>query len=352
MINVLIVDDSVVFRSQISNALGKHTEIRVVGTAANGSIALQKLEQSTVDVVTLDMEMPDMSGIEVLREIRKRKILVKVIFYSSKTRRGADTALLALREGADDVVAKPDHEVSTIDEAVSQIEASLVPKILQFRTTLGAGEPIHPATSVGKEKRFGAKDGIATFSPSVIVMGCSTGGPSALEKVFENFISATEIPILIVQHMPPVFTESLARRLETISGIPTSEGKNDEAVMKNHIYVAPGDYHMRVENKDSSVKIVLDKTAQRNSVRPAVDSLFESAAAVYGRGCLGIVLTGMGEDGLVGAKVIRGSGGKIVIQDRNSCVVFGMPGAIFAENEYDEIGDLDMISNLLRRLAK
>ncbi len=371
---VLIVDDSVVFRTQIANALGLTPEIEVVGTAASGSIALQKLEQLSVDVVTLDMEMPEMNGLDVLREIRKRGFPVRVIIFSSQTPRGAESALTALREGADDVVSKPSGEHINFETARVAIQEALTPKILQFKTRPAAAtsaltnsaitnSAITNSTEVNSTvgtiaavglslKRETKKSTLTDMKPKAIVIGCSTGGPAALEAIFSIVKGPIQIPIFIVQHMPPVFTEILARRLGELSAIPACEARSGMVVASNAIYVAPGNFHMTLKNAGNEIQLELNQKPQRNSVRPAVDYLFESAASVYQRDCLAVVLTGMGEDGLVGARAIRANQGYVVIQDKDSCVVFGMPGAIHHENGYDDMGNLEHIGSLLSKMTK
>jgi two-component system chemotaxis response regulator CheB len=364
VIRVLIVDDSVVFRTQIAAAVGRCKEIEVAGTAATGSIALQRLTQLQVDVVTLDMEMPEMNGIDVLREIRARKIPVKVIIFSSQTQRGAEAALLALREGADDVVAKPSGEGMTIETAGNAIAEALNPKILQFSraqplppgggstqsiSTPKASGVVPPASVVATNQK---RKELGQMKWSALVIGSSTGGPAALERIFKTITAPVSIPIFLVQHMPPVFTQILAKRIQEISGIPAGEAKHGEVIVPNRLYVAPGDYHMVLDKSSGSPQLLLNQEPQRNSVRPAVDSLFESAATIYGSGCLGVVLTGMGEDGWIGAKAIRAVGGGVLIQDRESSVVFGMPGAVFNGGDYDQIGDLTRIEMLLRQLTR
>lgn len=172
-----------------------------------------------------------------------------------------------------------------------------------------------------------------------------------MEKVLAGITAPIKIPIFIAQHMPPVFTAALAKRLEDVTKVPAAEGKQGEVVSSNRIYVAPGDYHMKLKSNGASIQIELDKTPPRNSVRPAVDHLFESAAQVYGAKCLGVVLTGMGEDGRVGAQQIKEVNGGIVIQDRASCVVFGMPGSVHAVGAYDEIFDPLKIQALIKRVT-
>lgn len=359
MIKVLVVDDSVVFRSQITGALSGNPVIEIVGSAPNGTLALKKLAQLSVDVVTLDMEMPDMNGIEVLREIKKQGFPVRVIIFSSQTQRGAEAALLALSAGADDVVAKPSGEGLTPETATQKIRELLLPKVLQFRSKTPDSHsspvndtPIQSWTPSTLPPSTSSKRDLGQFLPAAVVIGSSTGGPAALERIFKNLRGPLQVPIFIVQHMPPVFTEILAKRLSDVSGIPASEGKSGMVAVPNHIYIAPGDFHMTLDKVEQGVRISLNQAPQRNSVRPAVDYLFESAARIYKAGCLGIVLTGMGEDGLVGARAIRENNGPIVIQDKDSCVVFGMPGAIFGANEYDQIGNLEYITAMLNRLTK
>jgi two-component system, chemotaxis family, protein-glutamate methylesterase/glutaminase len=316
----------------------------VVGTAANGRIALAKLDQNPVDIITLDHEMPELNGIETLREIRKRGLKTRVIMFSSQTVQGAHTALESLRVGADDIVAKPVGASMSLHTAADAIRADLVPKILQF------------AQGAPQVKTFDSTTlkcvALSALRPSVIVIGSSTGGPTALEKVLSTLKSPLRCPILITQHMPPVFTQTLADRLASISGIPSAEAKQMELLSPNRIYVAPGDYHMSLFNSADGVKIRLTQGSLRNSVRPAVDYLFESAAEIYGNRCLGVVLTGMGEDGLAGAKAIKSAQGAILIQSKESCVVFGMPGAVYSAGAYDKIGDLTEIGETISRLTQ
>lgn len=360
---VLIVDDSVVFRTAISTALSHVPGIEVVGTAAHGRIALQKLEQNSVDVVTLDMEMPEMNGIEVLKEIRKRKFNVRVIIFSSQTQRGAEAALEALREGADDVLAKPSGDGLSFETANASIQATLVPKILQFA---GLERPLEskvvsPSVDSSTLNDFKSKilqpevlpkKDLSKFYPSVLVIGSSTGGPTALEKIFSTLTGPVAIPILIVQHMPPVFTEILARRLGELSGIPSHEAKQGQVLEPNNIYVAPGDHHMLISGTRERAQIVLNQAPQRNSVRPAVDYLFETAAQIYQANCLGVVLTGMGEDGLIGARMVRKNAGAILIQNKESCVVFGMPGAIYESGDFDQMSSLESIMVHLKQVTQ
>lgn len=358
---VLIVDDSVVFRSQIRAALEGHPLIEIVGVVNNGKLALQRLSQVTADLVTLDMEMPEMDGLETTREIRKKKFPVRIIVFSSHTTRGSEAALDALTAGADDFVAKPSGEAVSITNVSDRIKDLLLPKVLQFVDS--TSRVLESPVLESKDKKTAAsvipsqgapylRKNLGTFFPSVIVIGSSTGGPPALEKVLAGLKTPTRCPILIVQHMPPVFTASLAKRLQQLSGIPAAEGVNNEVLQPNRIYVAPGNFHMTVIKRSNQNVIQLDQNPQRNSVRPAVDSLFESIVRIFGDKTMGFVLTGMGEDGMLGCRAIKEAGGGVMIQDKPSCVVFGMPGAVFQCGAYDELGDLSKINSLIIKMTQ
>jgi two-component system chemotaxis response regulator CheB len=349
MMKVLIVDDSAVFRTQISHVLSGHEGIEVVGTAGNGKIALQKLEQLSVDLVTLDMEMPELSGLETLKLIREKKFNVKVIIFSSQTFKGAKLALDALNAGADDVVTKPTGENLTLELAQQMIKESLIPRVLQFRKSdPKPTAPSIPTTLAGnvfteaKPKKL-----IASFLPDALVIASSTGGPTALETLFSFLKRPYKIPIFLTQHMPPVFTQILGKRLSELTGNIFREAIHGEIVKEGIIYIAPGDYHMHLKKSGMEVKIELSQLPQRNSVRPAADYMFETASEIYSNKLLGVVLTGMGEDGAVGARAIRNNGGAILIQNKESCVVFGMPGAVFNNNDFDGMGNLEYLASIL-----
>jgi two-component system chemotaxis response regulator CheB len=360
---VLVVDDSVVFRTQITGALSTVPGLEIVGTAANGRIALQKIAQNPVDLITLDMEMPEMDGLETLRALRSQNKTIKVIVFSSQTIRGAEKALEALREGADDVVAKPSGDSLNFETAMEAVKSALLPKVIQFtdQRLLSLKENVsfktpadhHPARI---EPRTGhqshPKKSLQSFFPKVLVIASSTGGPPALEHIFSRLPGPYHVPVLIAQHMPPVFTQILARRLCEVTGVPAKEAVDGEVIEKNHIYVAPGDYHLRVVSKDGQLRTSLSQDAHRNSVRPAADYLFETAAACYGSNCVGAVLTGMGEDGCDGAKRVKDSNGFVLIQNKESCTVFGMPGAVFESGSFDTMGDLDFIAEQFKMILK
>jgi len=340
---VLIVDDSLVIRTAIRGALQGDPRITVAGTASNGQIALEMLQQKQIDVMILDLEMPVLDGIKTLRAMRALGCSAKVIVFSSLTTRGSEMTLEALTSGAQDFLPKP--KCDSPEQAAAQFRSELLPKVLQF---LPAPQ-LAPAIADLPVREMLRKT-IETFRPKAVVIASSTGGPAALEAIFEGVHGVPRIPILITQHMPPVFTQTFAKRLGDISKLPSKEAAHGD-VLKPGIYVAPGDYHLSLKVEQDAVKTVLDKGPQQNSVRPAADPMFKSASAIWGSGLLAIVLTGMGEDGLVGCRTVKQNGGGVVIQSQKSCVVYGMPGAVSQAKLQDEIFELPEIQKLLKKVA-
>lgn len=355
---VMVVDDSVVFRSQLKNCLDGQFGINVVGSAAHGRIALEKLSQIDSDLITLDLEMPEMNGFEFLSEMRRRGFTQKVIVFASPTKEGAAQVLEALAAGASDFVAKP-QGTSSLDEALDSIRRDLLPKVLQFKKRQESSSIVEaPSVACDKLNEDSSTPKITdvfleTLRPKAIVIASSTGGPGALETIFSSLqVSCSRLPIFIAQHMPAHFTEALARRLESISGISAGEGKNGELVQPNRIYVAPGDFHMTLSRTPDGERIAIkiDQNPKRNGVRPAADYLFETAAREYGQYIAAFVLTGMGEDGKQGAVRVKRGKGAVIIQDRLSSIVWGMPGAVHESGAFDLEGDLTTCANLMKRM--
>ncbi len=362
-LRILVVDDSVVFRSQIKAALEDIDGITVVGSAANGKIALERIEQGTVDVVILDLEMPEMSGLEMLGIMRQRGLQQTVIVFAAPSGSGVEMALAALRAGASDFIAKP-QSAGSLEQALAGVQKDLIPKILQFREkiqrkSVQLSKTVPPPAALQADLQRLASGPVSStpitsFRPKVVAIGSSTGGPAALDSLFSKLKGhPLRVPVFVAQHMPPLFTEYLAKRIGEISGHPAKEGKDGDVVQTGTIYVAPGDFHMTVErSKDGGQVLVrLDQGPKRNSVRPAVDNLFESLTKVYGSGVAAFVLTGMGEDGTVGAKAIKSYFGKVVIQDQVSSVVWGMPGAVHEAGAFDSMGNLESCSEILIKLV-
>jgi len=317
-IRVLVVDDAVVIRRLISEVLGSEPDIEVVGVAANGRLALAKIPQVNPDCITLDVEMPEMDGLETLAELRKTWPKLPVIMFSTLTAKGASRTLDALALGATDYVTKPAN-VGSFTEATERLRQELIPKIRAHTGREPA--PASPPKIVRKENR-------PRQSVEAICIATSTGGPNALSTVVPSIPASIGVPILIVQHMPPLFTALLAERLNHASQMTVCEGSEGQMVEPGRIYIAPGGRHMEVRRTNGKVTIALTDAPPENSCRPAADVLFRSAAAVYGSAIVAAVLTGMGQDGLRGVESISEAGGEILAQDEESSVVWGMPGAV------------------------
>jgi len=332
-IRVLVVDDSVVIRRLVTHALEEDPTIEVVGVASNGAIALQRIPQFNPDVLTLDVEMPEMDGLETLRHIRRDFPQLRVIMFSTLTDRGASVTLDALSLGADDYVTKASNEGS-LDRSMARLREELIPKIKQFFRLPSETAPAIPTPTPAPGPLFAQVARNATPAslfrqrPKIVVIGVSTGGPAALGAIMPGFPAGFPLPILLVQHMPPMFTRLLAERLNSICHLPVAEATDGAPVTPGKILIAPGDFHMKVVSDAAGVRVRLDQTPPQNSCRPAVDALFTSVSAVYGGAVVAAILTGMGQDGLRGAEVLKAQGACILAQDEASSVVWGMPGSV------------------------
>jgi two-component system chemotaxis response regulator CheB len=317
-IRVLVVDDAVVFRRSVAEALSADPAIEVVGTAANGRIALARLPQVNPDLVILDVEMPELDGLATLREIRKTYPELPVIMFSALTERGAAATLDALALGATDYFAKP--AAGGLDESLRVIRDELIPEIKALCSRGGAPAA---AGSPGLEVSGGPRGAV-----EVVAIATSTGGPNALAEVFAGLSADLPVPIVIVQHMPPMFTRLLAERLTARSAVAVEEGRPGGVLRPGHAWLAPGDFHMTVARDGVRVQVLLHQTPPENSCRPAADVLFRSVAQTFGAGTLAVVLTGMGQDGLRGCEAVRAAGGQVIVQDEETSVVWGMPGFV------------------------
>lgn len=344
-LRVLVVDDSVVYRTQIKAALEDFPQLEVVGTASNGKFALQRLAQFEADLITLDLEMPEMDGIATLKELARLNVKSKVVVFSSASKRGAEITMEALALGASDFVAKPDG-AGNQGNPKDTIKALLVPKMQALFPD--AFELPSPVVALPAEAGNFSKVIWELMRPKIIVIGSSTGGPTVLETIFAQLAGPLKCPIVIAQHMPPIFTATLVERLGKLSGIKAKEAVDGEALEDNCIYMAPGNYHLRLRSENGRTVLRLDQGEQINFVRPAVDPLFETAAELYRDKCLGFILTGMGQDGMIGAQAVKNQGGSVVIQDEKSCIVFGMPGAVFRSGAYDHIADPGKLAQMLQ----
>ncbi len=352
-IRVLVVDDSVVIRRLVAHALAEEPSIEVVGSAANGSIALDRVTQLNPDVITLDIEMPEMDGLEMLRRLRQTHKDIRVIMFSTLTERGASATIEALSRGADDYVTKASNEGS-LDRSMASLRSELIPRIKQF-FTLEAEQHAPAATPAALTSSarplLNLSSTLASkVKPEVLAIGVSTGGPNALGAIIPTFPADFPLPILIVQHMPPVFTKLLAERLQTLTKLKVEEAAQGADVVPGKILIAPGDHHMRVNKKGCNVFVTLDQGPHENSCRPAVDVMFRSVEEVYGAAVIAVVLTGMGYDGTRGAEVLKAHGACVIAQDEASSVVWGMPGGVANAGLADAIVPLDrIVPEILRR---
>ena len=349
-IRVLIVDDAVVIRRLVSDCLAQDPEIEVVGTAADGQIALAKIAQVNPDLITLDIEMPVLDGLKTLAALRKTHPKLPVIMFSTLTERGAGATLDALSLGASDYVTKPAN-VGSVGAAMQRIREELIPKIKGLcrpKAAPPAGSPFRPAAEA--PKTF-VTQRAARARPEILAIGVSTGGPNALSALLPGLTRNFPIPIVIVQHMPPLFTRLLAERLTAVSGLPSHEGAAGDLLRPGEVWVAPGGFHMEVARAADGVRLRTHEGPPENSCRPAVDVLFRSVAQAFGARTLAVILTGMGQDGLHGCECIREAGGQVLTQDEASSVVWGMPGAVTQAGLADKVLPLcELAAEINRRV--
>ncbi|OQX80778.1 MAG: hypothetical protein B6D56_04120 [Candidatus Omnitrophica bacterium 4484_70.1] len=330
MIKIFIVEDSVLMRKIIREILSSEPEFTIVGEAGSGNKALEEIPRLKPDVVTLDVNLPDISGLDVLREIMD-KFPTRVLMLSAYTQRGSDSTIKALELGALDFIPKPSGEVSLdlynfkeqIIDKIKLVYHIELEKILMMR----------------REKEL--KEDLDV--KKIVVIGASTGGPRAIIEIISNLSPDIDATFLIVQHMPSGFTKSFAQRLSWVSPFKIKEAE-EEILRKNSGYVAPSGFHMVIEKQEAFYYIRLDKTELVNYVRPSLDVTMKSVAEVFEGEIIGVILTGMGKDGLEGAKAIKSKGGKIIVQDEKTCVVYGMPKVVVEENLADCILPLSEIS--------
>ena len=353
-VRVLVVDDSVVVRRLVTRALEADPEVEVVGVAANGRIALAKIAQLRPDVVTLDIEMPELDGLETLRELRREWPRLPVIMFSTLTERGATATLDALALGASDYVTKP-STVKDAEEAVAQVRAALVPRAKSLAARVAARSETGAAAAGPRTET--AAPVLRLPAPGhrgvveVLAIATSTGGPNALAEVLSALPERLPVPVVIVQHMPPVFTRFLAQRLDSASALSVKEAESGDRLEPGCAYIAPGGLHLAVTLQAGLPTLITHEGPPENSCRPAVDVLFRSVAEVFGSGTLACVLTGMGQDGLRGGEVIAAAGGRLVVQDEESSVVWGMPGFVARAGLADAVLPLyELASELGRRV--
>jgi two-component system chemotaxis response regulator CheB len=366
-IRVLIVDDSVVIRRLVSDVLSGDPALEVVGTAPNGKLALTKLAQLAPDLLTMDIEMPEMDGIAAVRAMRASGSRLPVIMFSTLTERGAAATLDALEAGASDYVTKPAN-VGSVAQSMDQVRSQLIPKIKALLPRGGTGLPGPVGlTRPGRPAPVSRLDAARVAAPAAAAMarpgrtasaetvsrvrrdspfrllaiGCSTGGPEALSRLLSGFRADLPVPVVVVQHMPPVFTRQFAARLDRQHKVRVVEAAGGETLEPGTVYIAPGDFHLELQQRGAAVVTRLQQGPPENFCRPAVDVLFRSAATVYGGDVLGVVLTGMGADGRRGSEQLVARGSSVIVQDEATSVVWGMPGAVAGAGLAEEVLALD-----------
>lgn len=363
-IRVLIADDSSIMRRTISQALSQRSGVELIGAAQDGAEAIAFFRAQQPDVVLLDVEMPRINGFAALKSIREISRTVPVIMFGSFAPANEAAVRDAIDAGATDCVSKPTG-VGHIDTVIAYLQDAVVSKIMawgQSSTTQGnapvrgdtktsvflppqreRGIPSTPIVPTGQSKSAVSGKSLRGGPVHVVVIGSSTGGPNALVDVISQLPKDIGVPILIVQHMPPMFTQLLAERLDRSSPLKAREGFDGAVIQPGEVWIAPGDFHMTVARQGNNVVLKTNQNAPENSCRPAVDVLFRSVADVYGNNTLAVVLTGMGRDGTAGCRVLSESGAGILAQDEASSVVWGMPRSVVEAGLADSVLSLNDI---------
>jgi two-component system, chemotaxis family, protein-glutamate methylesterase/glutaminase len=351
-IRVLIVDDSAVMRSLLRSAISSDASLEVAGTAVDGERALAAVEDLRPDVTLLDVEMPVLDGLRTLRRLRANGWTTPVIMCSALTQRGARVTLEALAAGASDYIAKPAGHAD-IAAAIRALAANLVPKIHALTAGYPAQSDLPPEQPTLQPTVQSAFE-LHSAPPTVVAIGVSTGGPAALEVLLAGLPAEFPLPLLVAQHMPELFTGPLAERLNAHCALNVSEAVDGKPVSPGTVTIARGDWHLETlaaTRSDWHGTVHLSQHAPENHCRPSVDVLFRSAAAAYGAGVVAVVLTGMGTDGLAGARTVRGMGGVVLAQDQATSAVWGMPGAVAREGLAHRVLPLGTIADELLRLG-
>ncbi len=340
-VRVLVIDDSALMRKLIPQILERDPSIQVVGTAMDGEFGIRKVEELKPDVITLDLEMPRMDGMETLRQIMRR-FRLPVIVVSAHSTEGASSTFKALGLGAFDFVAKPSDSASS---RMEEIAAELIGKIkvaasaeLQKLYSPAKIEPARAQKPLVRTRRQPTK---------LVAIGISTGGPNALQYMLSQLPGDFPGAIVVVQHMPEGFTEMFAKRLDETCSIEVKEAKSGDVLIAGRALICPGNRHMRVKRMPLGDMVVLGDDPRMNGHRPSVDILFHSVAQEFGHNSVGVIMTGMGEDGADGLGAIKASGGTTVAQDEASCVVYGMPKVAVERGHAQRVVSLDLLSNTL-----
>jgi len=340
---VLLVDDAAVIRSALSLAIAQDQDLEIAGTAANGRVAVSIFPALKPDIVLLDFKMPEMDGFATVREIRERDSRIPIIMFSNLTERGAAVTLEALSSGVTDYVTKPsDADMMATVDAISR---ELLPKIRALCHLPEVSNRLAPAA----QPKMQAPPAPVPHPPrlpspvQIVAIGVSTGGPDALARVLPSLPANFPVPVVVAQHIPPIFASLLASRLSAKSILPVRVCVSGEPLRSGRVIIAPGDFHMVLSQDDGRLRLQTNQAPKENFCRPSVDVLFHSVARVFGARALAVVLTGMGQDGLRGCETLRGLGAQIYVQDEASSVVWGMPGLVARSGLAHKILPLDQI---------
>jgi two-component system chemotaxis response regulator CheB len=359
-VRVLVVDDSLIYRKVVRDALATLPQVEVVGSAANGRLAIEKIEQYSPDMITLDFEMPELDGLGVLKWLRQSKRPTKAVMLSALTMEGGEATLQALHEGAFDFVVKPSGKSAQQNQR--DLEAALLQRVdamqmmlagLRARAPIGRSSVVAPPVATTSKVSIPENRPVAgTHRVGIVAIGVSTGGPDALRTMLPMLPADFPVPIVVVQHMPPVFTKSLAESLDKICHLRVTEGIDGQAVKPGQIVIAPGGKQMRVlKTAAGHAQIKLTDDAPVQSCRPSVDYLLYSMAESFGNQTLSVIMTGMGYDGADGCRRLHGLGAPVIAQNEATCVVYGMPRKPIEEGLADVVSPLNSLAAEIRRFA-
>ena len=353
-LKVMVVDDTIFYRKIIKDVLETIPGIEVVGTVNSGALAISRIPALKPDLLTLDVEMPGMNGIQVLEEIRKQNFAVETVMISSKTLQGSEATIRALELGAFDFITKPDETTAqaNIDHLKQHLGkiVGIVSRQLEMRQRLRIKKPVSPGSEKIVPTEIPTKPVVKkpfqrTEKSAIIAIGISTGGPNALANLLPKIPGDINVPILLVQHMPPIFSASLAQSLDKKCQLTVKEAENGEPVLPNTVYIAAGGKQMKVASGANFTKIIrVTDDPPENNCKPSVDYLFRSVTREYGSKTTCVIMTGMGTDGKLGVTVSRAAGAYTIAQDEASSVVYGMPKAVIDAGLADVISPLDGIA--------
>jgi two-component system, chemotaxis family, protein-glutamate methylesterase/glutaminase len=345
---VLVVDDSAFMRQLIAEMVESNGEYSVVGTAADGMEALEKIRSLSPDIVTMDIEMPRLDGLQALEQIMKEMPRPVVMLSAAGSERGNKMTLRALDRGAIEFVRKPSGPIS-ID--LLAVRGELISALNAARSVNMAGVRTSAGETDQATRDQGAKKSVVP-AMRVVAIAASTGGPRALGEIIPHLPENLGAAVAIVQHMPREFTRTLSQRLNSVSALGVSEAEDGEPLRENHVYIAPGGYHMRVAGDAGNAAVQLDTSPTIWGVRPAADPLFASVAESFGASAIGVILTGMGRDGAEGLVRIRAAGGMGVVQDRDSSIIYGMPQAALALAGADRVAAVRDMPRVIRDFCR